>query len=161
MNIRPAKLQDVPAIRELINTYAELGLMLFRSLAELYENLRDFLVCEEAGQVVGCCALQIYWADLGEIKSLAVREDRRGRGIGSALVGAALAQAEDLGLPRVFVLTYEVRFFERLGFARVDRHDLPMKVWSDCVRCPRQGQCDERALVRHLREAEARRPISP
>ena len=91
--IRHARLDDVEVMRELINAHAELGRMLFRSQAELYESLRDFQLYELEGQVVGCCALQIIWADLAEVKSLAVQDDCQGRGIGAALLDAVIDQA--------------------------------------------------------------------
>ena len=141
---------DAGAIRDLINAYAELGRMLFRSQAEVYESLRDFKVAEAGGETVGCVALHIYWRDLAEIKSLAVREDLKGRGIGAALVRAAVAEAKRLGLSRLFALTLEGGFFERLGFEQVSMDSLPLKVWSDCIRCPKQDQCDEIAMVLEL-----------
>jgi amino-acid N-acetyltransferase len=150
MNVRPAKVQDAKAINALINEYAEQDLMLFRSLADIYENLRSFRVAELDGRIVGCCALHIIWSDLAEIKSLAVDHSKKGTGIGKALVQASLAHAKDLGLPRVFALTLEPAFFEKLGFAKVNRDDLPMKVWSDCARCPKQNNCDEIALIKNL-----------
>ncbi len=147
MNVRPAKIRDAKAINALINEYAEQDMMLFRSLADIYENLRSFHVAEENGRIVGCCALHIIWSDLAEIKSLAVDQSKKGTGVGKALVEASLAHAKDIGLPRVFALTLEPAFFEKLGFARVDRDTLPMKVWSDCARCPKQDHCDETALI--------------
>ena len=145
--IRAARVDDVGAMRELINGYAERGRMLFRSLADLYASVRDFVVCEEAGVVVGCCALQVYWADLAEIKSLAVREDVKGRGVGRALAEAALAEARGLRVRRVFTLTLEAGFFERIGLEKVATESLPLKVWSDCVNCPKQNACDEIAMA--------------
>ncbi len=150
MNVRPAKIRDAKAINALINEYAEQDKMLFRSLADIYENLRTFHVAETDGQIVGCCALHIIWSDLAEIKSLAVEPSKTGTGIGKALVEASLSHAKDLGLPRVFALTLEPAFFEKLGFEKVERDALPMKVWSDCARCPKQDQCDEVALIKNL-----------
>jgi amino-acid N-acetyltransferase len=150
MNVRGAKIQDAKAINGLINEYAEQDKMLFRSLADIYENLRSFHVAETDGQITGCCALHIIWKDLAEIKSLAVEQSKMGTGIGRALVGACLEQAKKLGLPKVFALTLEPAFFERLGFERVDRDSLPMKVWSDCARCPKQDHCDEVAVIKNL-----------
>lgn len=124
--------------------------MLFRSLADIYENLRSFHVAETDGQITGCCALHIIWKDLAEIKSLAVDHSKKGTGIGKALVEASLAHAKNLGLPRVFALTLEPAFFEKLGFEKVERDALPMKVWSDCARCPKQDHCDEVALIKNL-----------
>jgi amino-acid N-acetyltransferase len=150
MNVRPAKIQDAKAINTLINEYAEQDMMLFRSLADIYENLRSFHVAEEQGRIVGCCALHIIWQDLAEIKSLAVDQSKKGTGVGKALVEVSLSHAKDLGLPRVFALTLEPAFFEKLGFEKVDRDTLPMKVWSDCARCPKQDHCDETALIKNL-----------
>ncbi len=142
---------DVPSIHRLITHHAEFNRMLFRSFADLYEHLRDFFVAVEPDpggeQVVGCAALELVWRDLAEIKSLAVDESRRGQGIGRQLVDAALQEAHRLGLVRVFALTREQSFFERLGFRVVAKETLPHKVWTDCVRCPLQEQCDEIAMV--------------
>lgn len=145
--IRNARLDDVEAIRQLINAHAELDRMLFRSQADLYESLRDFKVAEVDGQVVGCCALQIIWADLAEVKSLAVQEGCQGRGIGVALLDAVIEQAQKLHLPRIFCLTLEMNFFEKKGFRNVAMDSLPLKVWSDCVRCSKQDCCDEIAMM--------------
>ena len=148
MNTRNAKVSDAKAINSLINFYAERDKMLFRSLADIYENLQTFTVAELDGCVVGCCALEIIWADLAEIKSLAVNGANRQAGIGKALVGAALEQATRLGIPKVFALTLEPEFFIKSGFEVVEKDALPMKVWSDCARCPKQQNCDETAVIK-------------
>jgi len=150
MNVRSAKVSDVEAIHGLINSYAERDEMLFRSLADIYKNLQAFLVAEVDGEVVGCCALEVVWSDLGEIKSLAVAEANKGGGVGKMLVDAAVSEARRLGLGRLFALTLNRSFFEKQGFAVVDKSSLPMKVWSDCARCPKQQHCDEIALVKDL-----------
>lgn len=147
MNIRKAKVIDVEAIRSLICCYAELDKMLFKSHADIYENLQMFEVAESDSGVVGCCALQVIWSDLAEIKSLAVEKGSFGKGIGRELVGGALGLAKDMGVPKVFVLTLEPEFFEKLGFIQVDKESLPMKVWSDCAKCSKQDHCDETALI--------------
>jgi len=151
MLIRPATMADVPEIHRLINYHAEYNRMLFRSHANLYEHLRDFLVAvERVGgqeQVVACTALELTWRDLAEIKSLAVADEMRGRSIGARLVQAALDEARRLKLTRVFALTREVKFFEKLAFRTVPRETLPHKVWTDCIQCPMQAQCDEVAMV--------------
>lgn len=146
MNIRQAHIQDVKRIHELISCYAELDRMLFRSMTAIYENLQTFLVAEMDGKVVGCCALKILWDDLAEIKSLAVDRDYFGKGIGRALVMAGEDTARRLGLKKVFILTLEPAFFEKVGFQLVERNTLPMKVWSDCAACPKQDHCDEFAM---------------
>ncbi len=150
MEIRNARIPDAREICRLINYYAEHDKMLFRPLAEVYENLQTFWVAEIDGVVVGCCALEIVWSDLAEIKSLAVDPDRRKQGVGAALVGTAVEEARRLGVPQVFALTLEPGFFGKLGFEVVTKESLPMKVWSDCARCPKQQDCDEVALVKSL-----------
>lgn len=155
--IRPATVYDVPRIQAIINSHAELGRMLFKSLAQLFEDLRDFAVFEAedgplAGQVVGCVGLTIIWADLAEVRSLAVDDAYRGRGIGQALVGWCVDEARRLHIRRLMALTYEQRFFAKLGFSVVDKDTLPLKVWSDCVRCPKREGCDEIAVVRVLED---------
>ena len=150
MNIRSAKISDVKRINALISSYAERDRMLFRSVADIYENLQTFTVAEADGSVVGCCALEIIWSDLAEIKSLAVDGANKEKGIGKMLVTAALEQAEQLGVPRGFALTLEPDFFEKLGFKVVEKETLPMKVWSDCARCPKQEHCDEVAVVKKV-----------
>ena len=150
MNIRSAKISDAEAIYSLINHYAERDKMLFRPLADIYENLQAFKVAELDGNILGCCSLQIIWSDLAEIKSLAVEEANTDRGLGKMLVTAAIEQACQLGLPKVFALTLNPAFFEKLGFIVVEKEELPMKVWSDCAKCPKQQNCDEVAVIKKL-----------
>jgi len=148
--IRDAQVNDVPSIRTLINEYAEQGRMLFRSLEDLYQSLRDYQYCEQDGQIVGCCCLHIYWSDLAEIKSLSISPNYQNRGIGRALVEAAVEQARILKLPKLFTLTLEPEFFEKMGFRHILMDALPYKVWSDCRRCPKQENCDEIAMQREV-----------
>ena|ERR1051325_2980496 len=150
--IRSATVYDVPRIQEIINSHAELGRMLFKSLAQLYEDLRDFAVYEEDGEVLGCVGLTIIWADLAEVRSLAVDSAHQGRGIGRQLVEWTIEEARRLHIRRLMSLTYEQRFFEKLGFEVVSKDTLPLKVWTDCVRCPKREGCDEIAMVRTLHD---------
>jgi amino-acid N-acetyltransferase len=150
MNIRNARVEDAPSIYSLIGSYAELDKMLFRSMADIYENLQIFKVAADNGKVVGCCALKVVWADLAEIKSLAIEESYFGKGVGKALVLACLGEARGLGLKKVFTLTLVPEFFEKAGFTRADKKTFPMKVWSDCAQCPKQDHCDESALMIEL-----------
>jgi len=150
MNIRNAKISDAKAISALINCYAERDKMLFRPLVDIYEKLQMFIVAEADDTVVGCCALEIIWSDLAEIKSLAVAPAQKGQGVGRSLVSAAVDAASRLGVPRVFALTLEPEFFKRVGFSLIEREDLPMKVWSDCARCPKQQECDEIAFIKTI-----------
>jgi len=145
--IRKATLNDVKAIQSLINQYAETGQMLPRTLNELYEHLRDFHLYEDNGSLAGVCALHVSWEGLAEIRSLAVRSDRVKRGIGAELVRKCLAEANELNVKRVFVLTYQAGFFRKLGFADVDKKELPHKIWTDCLNCVKFPNCDESALV--------------
>ena len=138
---------DVSAVHELIRHFADKDEMLPRSLSELYENLRDYFVAADGEEVVACCALHVTWGDLGEVKGLAVREDHQGRGLGSQLVEACLADARTLGTGRVFVLTYIPGYFERFGFRLVDKGELPQKVWAECIRCPKFPDCGEVGMV--------------
>lgn len=144
--IRKARIADVKTIHKLLLNYAKDGLMLSRSLSELYEGIRDFYVYEEQGEVVGAVCLQICWEDLAEVRSLAVIEGRGLRGIGRQLVEACLAEARELGLKRVFALTYKPGFFEKLGFHLIEKSELPHKIWTDCLKCPKFPECDELAL---------------
>ena len=154
MNVRSATISDAKAINALINSYAERDRMLFRSLADIYENLQTFIVAELDNNIVGCCALEVIWADLAEIKSLAVDGAHKEKGVGRELVAAAVEQAAKLGVPKVFALTLEPAFFEKSGFEIVEKEMLPMKVWSDCARCSKQQNCDEIAVIRTvLRDA--------
>jgi len=150
MIIRNANIQDVKSIHRLINHFAEVDRMLFASMSDLYERMMTFLVAEDNGSVIGCCALQVLWDNLAEIKSLAVEEAWFGKGVGRALVEGCVDRARQLGLRKVFTLTMEPVFFEKVGFVRVDMEQLPMKVWSDCTNCPKQDHCDEIALERTL-----------
>jgi amino-acid N-acetyltransferase len=150
MEIRSAKISDVKAIHALVSSYAELDRMLFCSMSEIYEKLQTFSVAEADGNVVGCCALEVIWSNLAEIKSLAVDQTKKEKGIGRMLVTAAIEQAGRLGVPKVFALTLEPDFFEKLGFEIVEKETLPMKVWSDCAKCSKQENCDEIAVVKNV-----------
>jgi len=148
--IRKAKLDDVRDIQRLIKLYAPRGGVLPRSLSEVYDHLRDFFLFVRNRKVVGICALHICWDDLAEIRSLAVKEEDQNKGIGARLVKACLKESTLLGVKRVFALTYEPEFFERLGFERVDKSVLPHKIWADCLKCAKFPDCDETALLMEL-----------
>jgi amino-acid N-acetyltransferase len=141
-------MSDVKGIHQLIAEYARKGDMLPRSLADIYENLRDYFIFEEDdGELVGSAAIHIMWEDLAEVRSLAVREGRMRRGVGTQLVESCISEAIVLGIDRVFALTYKPEFFEKLGFHVVDKADLPQKIWTDCLKCSKFPDCDEVALV--------------
>jgi len=142
---------DVEPIFALVTLFARREMMLGRSRADLYEGLRDFVVADSSGRVIGCGALTIEWDNLAEIKSLAVAPRRQRRGVGRRLVKACLAEARRLGIGQVFALTSSPGFFESIGFKRVARETLPHKVWSDCVNCPKFPDCDETPVAIDVR----------
>lgn len=148
--IRKAQIKDVKDIQKLLTGYANRGDMLSRSLSELYESLRDFYVCEEDGKLMGTAALHVVWEDLAEVRSVAVAEDVARKGIGSQLVQACINEAREIGLKRIFCLTYKPDFFGKHGFRLVDKSELPHKVWSDCIKCVKFPDCDENAMVLDL-----------
>lgn len=148
--IRKAILSDARQIHRLLLTYAKDGLVLSRSLMEIFEAIRDFYVFVDENQVVGAAALNICWEDLAEVRSLVVDQDHAGRGIGKHLVEACLFEARQLGIGRVFALTYQQKFFEKLGFSVIEKSELPQKIWGDCIKCAKFPECDEIALSLHL-----------
>ncbi len=150
--IRKATIQDVREMQSLVNQFADSGQMLPRTLNELYEHLRDFHVFEEQGLLAGVCALHVSWDGLAEIRSLAVKRERMKQGIGSALVRNCLAEAAQLKIERVFVLTYQSTFFKKLGFSDVDKTMLPHKIWTDCLNCVKFPNCDESALIMAVKD---------
>ena len=150
MKIEKARISDVTQMHQLINYFADKGEMLARSLSEIYENIRDYFVVRQGERVIACTALHVSWSDLAEIKSLAVAEDSQKQGIGDQLVEACLSEAKELGIVTIFCLTYKPAFFERFGFSRVDKMELPRKVWTECYRCPKFPNCDEVALIYQL-----------
>ena len=151
MNIRPARVSDVPAICELIKTFAEQKLMIRRTLGELYESIREFYVAvDENGDVIGCAALHVFWEDLAELKCLAVSSQAQGRGIGRKLVDACWNSARQLDIKSVFTLTYVPDFFEKCGYGMIEKSELPHKIWNECVRCPLFPNCNEVALIRNV-----------
>ena len=160
LNIRPARVGDVPAIYELIRIFAERKLMIRRSMGELYESIREFLVAmDDEGRVVGCVALHVFWEDLAELRCLAVAEHLQGQGVGRQLVDACWESARELEIASVFTLTHAAGFFERCGYHQVDKAELPHKIWNECVRCPLFPNCQEVALIRSVDpEWSGRRP---
>ena len=146
--VRSAKISDARPIHKLLLQYARDGLVLPRSLSDIYECIRNFYVFEgEDGAVIGAVCLQISWEDLAEVRSLVVAEQASGRGIGRQLVDQCLDEAKEIGLQKVFALTYKVTFFEKLGFHEIEKSELPHKIWGDCVKCAKFPECDETAMM--------------
>jgi amino-acid N-acetyltransferase len=150
LKIEKAKISDVPQMHKLINYFADKDEMLPRSLAELYEGVRDCFVAKEGDRLLGCVALHVFWSDLAEVRSLAVAEHSRDKGIGAELIKACMQEAEELGIPTLFCLTYRPDLFKKFDFKQVDKMELPRKVWSECYRCPKFPDCDEVALIYNL-----------
>jgi amino-acid N-acetyltransferase len=148
--LRKAQINDVKEIQKLLMHYANRGDMLSRSLSELYESLRDFYIVEEEGRIAGVSALHIVWEDLAEIRSVAVAEETGHKGVGTEVVNACILEAKQLGLKKLFCLTYKPDFFARFGFRIVDKSQLPHKVWGDCIKCAKFPDCDEIAMIMEL-----------
>lgn len=159
--IRKAKLNDIKPIYDLLSDCAAQGHLLARPLSLLYDDIRSFWVFADdaTDRVLGCCALQVCWEDLAEIRSLAVVPDHRGRYIGKQLVDTALADALAFDIKKVFTLTYIPLFFERFGFVTINKTELPLKIWSDCVTCVKFPDCDETAMMRHINPDTAREDL--
>jgi len=145
-----ARLDDVEAMKSLLDQYAKSGDLMARPRIALYEHIRDFFVARVDNKVVGLCALHVCWSDLGEVRSLAVEKEFQGRKIGRQLVEKCIEDGLSLGLSRLFTLTYKPGFFESLKFTVVDKATLPHKVWQECVNCVKFPDCDEIALIRDL-----------
>ncbi|MBT8350032.1 MAG: N-acetyltransferase [Deltaproteobacteria bacterium] len=150
--IRKATLQDVNAIYSLLQRYALKGELLPRPLSALYDHVRSFSVSvdESKNLIVGCCALQFCWEDLAEIRSLAVHPDYQERNIGSDLTKTVLSEAKTFETKKVFTLTYIPKFFRKFGFFQIDRSDLPIKIWADCITCIKFPDCDEIAMMKEI-----------
>ena len=150
--LRKPMVNDAPGIAGLINCFSEKGLLLPRPVNDVYEHLRDFVVLEREGILIGCAALHVVWNGLGEIRSLAVAEEARNSGVGRSLVEFCLHEARELDIQQIFVLTRETRFFEKFGFRKYPKEDLPQKIWKDCIHCPKFPTCDEVSMLLDLQD---------
>jgi len=148
--IRKARLIDAKQIQILIKDFADNGEMLPRSFIQIYEYIRDFFVYEIDGDIHGVCALHVCWEDLAEIRSLAVKKEKQRKGTGNALVESCIKESIDLGIKKIFALTYKPDFFKKSGFVEIDKSELPHKVWQDCLYCHKFPGCDEIALAKIL-----------
>ena len=148
--VRKAKYNDVESIQNLIRIFSETGKVLFRSLDEIKENISNFWVYEKNDQLIGVCSLKKDWGRLVELRSLGVDPRYSGQGIGTKMVEASLKEALSTDCDTLFVLTYAVSMFKRLGFRTIDKERLPHKVWNDCNACLHQENCDETAMVLSL-----------
>lgn len=151
--IRKATIKDVKAIHSLLQYYGDKGVLLSRPLSELYDHVRDFSVNVDRkdSRVIGCCALQFCWEDLAEIRSLAVHPDHVGENIGSQLAESVISEAKTFNTKKLFTLTYRPEFFLKFGFHEIDRSQLPLKIWTDCIICVKFPDCDEIAMMKKIK----------
>jgi amino-acid N-acetyltransferase len=150
LTVRKAAMRDIGPVLDLINGYAAKGIMLARTEFELSENMRDFSVLYSGNELLACGALHFYSPTVGEIRSLAVAEKAKTQGAGRLMVEALVKEAVDYELHAVFAFTYVPGFFQKVGFYEVERGELPLKAWKDCLRCPKFQSCDEIAVLRVL-----------
>ena len=150
--IRKAEEQDAREIAGLLNSYAADQLLLPRTEEDVMKYLGNFIVAEtESGVFAGCAALRDFGDSLYEVRSLAVRKEFAGKGLGTELVGFLVDRLRNSGKPsRIFALTYRAAIFKRLGFHTVSKDLFPQKIWSDCSVCPKKDCCDEEAVMREL-----------
>ena len=138
----------------MLKYYGDKGNLLARPLSKLYDHVRDFSVFlnpdDDPAKIIGCCALQFCWEDLAEIRSLAVKEEYWGQSIGKQLVENLFKESRAYKIKKLFALTYEPEFFKKLGFTRIDKSELPIKIWADCILCVKFPDCDETAMIRSI-----------
>jgi amino-acid N-acetyltransferase len=161
IHVRRARLADVPVMMPLLNDFAKQAEILPRSEEEVYRSIREWVVAESEGEMVGMGSLLIMWRDLAEIRSLIIHPAYQGQGVGRRIVEMMLAEARTLELEQVFALTRKPGFFLRIGFQLTHIQKLPRKVQRDCVFCPKFHMCDEVAVILPLRTAEAKPLAAP
>ena len=162
--IQKAQIRDVEEILEMINGFATSNLMLPRGPQYLYENIRDFVIAidsnvpvytltdtkEVMNLMVACGSLHVLWEDIAEVRALAIHPDYQHLGLGRGVVEFMEEEARKIGIHRLFTFTMTEDFFRALGFHKINRKDLPPKVWGECSRCPKYFQCDEVGMVLDL-----------
>jgi amino-acid N-acetyltransferase len=161
INIRRARLTDVPRMMPLLNEYTRQAEILPRTEDDVYRSIREWVVAETETdlKIVGMGSLLIMWHDLAEIRSLVVHPDYHGQGIGRQIVALLLIEAHELGLGRVFALTRKPGFFLKSGFQLTRIEKLPRKVQRDCVFCPKFHSCDEVAVIMQLKAESSAEPV--
>lgn len=150
LKIRKAVMGDAKAIHSLVNKFAKKDDMLPRSLNDIYENIRDFFICTDDDVLIAACALHILWEDLAEVRSIAVSRQYQSHGIGKKLINLCIKEAKQLGIQKLFALTYHPGYFNKLGFHEIEKNDLPHKIWGDCLKCPKFPDCSEVAVIKEL-----------
>ncbi len=150
LTVRKASMRDIGPMLEVINDYAAKGIMLPRTEFEMSENMRDFSVVYSGDELLGCGALHFYSPTMGEVRSLAVADRAKTLGVGRLVVETLVREAVEYELDAIFAFTYVPGFFAKVGFDEVERGELPLKAWKDCLRCPKFQSCDEIAVLRVL-----------
>lgn len=161
LDVRKASMRDIPKILELINSYAVKGIMLPRTEFEMSENIRDFSVAYDGDVLLGCAALHFYTPTTAEVRSLAVWPHLSRHGVGRSLVTSLEAEARENDLDAIFAFTYVPGFFAKMGFIEVERGELPLKAWKDCLRCPKFQNCDEIAVLKSLSDRGRAKVLEP
>jgi amino-acid N-acetyltransferase len=157
IRVRMAGVDDVDGIHDLLQPFADSHIILPRTRDDLFQHLQEFLVAIYDDELVGVVAMHIYGSNLAEIRSLVVRPDMHRHGIGRLLIEGCERWAMNLGVARIFALTYVPEFFARMDYLQVQRESLPHKVWTVCVHCAKFSDCDEIAVEKRLSDA----PIEP
>ena len=151
IELRKAKLSDIPLMQALVAPEVESGVILARTDDEISTNVRSYTLAFLNGSLIGFCALHIHTSYLAEVRSLIVKDGFRGKKVGEQLVNKCSEEAIDLGLQRVLCLTYKQTFFERLGFVEIPKESIPEhKIWADCIKCKHFPVCNEVSLIKNL-----------
>jgi amino-acid N-acetyltransferase len=151
IELTKATLSDIQKMQELVTPEVESGIILIRTSDEIATNIRSYVLAKEGSNLVGFCALHVHAASLAEIRSLVVKEDQRGKGIGERLIAKAMDEGKLLGVQKVLSLTYKQSFFEKLGFVEIPKESLPEhKIWADCIKCKHFPICNEVSLIKTL-----------
>ncbi|MDD5372232.1 MAG: N-acetyltransferase [Sulfurimonas sp.] len=151
IELTKATLSDIESMQKLVAPEVEAGVILARNSDEIATNIRSYILAKEDGEIVGFCALHIHTPLLAEIRSLIVKESKRGMGIGQSLIAKAMQEAQTLGLKKVLTLTYKQSFFEKLGFVEIPKESIPEhKIWADCIKCKLFPICNEVSLIKTL-----------
>jgi amino-acid N-acetyltransferase len=149
IKVRPAKTSDIATIADLCGPLIQSRVLLGKERVELYESVQEFLVAEDSdGRVIGCGALHVMWEDLGEVRTLAVSKSRQGQGVGRAILVNLLDRAKEIGLTRIFCLTFEVDFFSKLGFEPISETPVEPEVYAELVRSHDEGIAEFLDLAR-------------
>ena len=147
MIFRKPTFSDIEFIYDIVNNYANKGVMLPRSRNTLYETIRDMIVAEENGAIIGVGGLHVVWDELAEIRTMAVKPEYVNKGIGREIVRLLIDEGKKIGVKQFFALTYKTNFFYNNGFRKISKDDLPHKVWKECIECPKFPNCDEVAMI--------------